>query len=58
MREHKPGHGSVLQSTVTVLAPTHFFPPLEGGGLSHFLTLFLSPPPQDFEQGLSTHSLQ
>ena len=46
---HSPGQGLRLQVWVSVLWPWHSSPPFWGAGLSHSLTLLLSPPPQPAE---------
>lgn len=41
-----PGHGNVLHSSDCFEGPRQFFPPFAGAGLSHFLILYFTPPPQ------------
>ena len=43
-----PGHGNVLHSSDCFEGPRQFFPPFAGAGLSHFLILCFTPPPQLF----------
>ena len=47
---HKPIHGIVLQSAVSIVLPMQLFPPQDGVGLLQLLVFFLTPPSHNFEQ--------
>ena len=58
-RSSLPGQMYVLHTSFSWLTPSHSLPPWSGLGLSHFLSLVISPPPQVALQAVqSLQSLQ